>query len=168
MLTSVRASCSVPQKPFFMNVTILVEYKATQMSRSRGTQASRVKRPTKRSAPQMISVTPMKGAMSCGKGMPIFVKRPTPSVSGNRNFWMPSERKTHPTRMRISRTAFAARLVQITSVFEVMELPPLTRLRTHPTSSHIVEQGHEAKVHVQLLVPVQMDRMDVVTGVAHP
>src|SRR5882724_2250087 len=125
---------------------------------------------------------------------------------------MPSERKTHPTRMRISRTAFAARLVQITSVFEVMELPPLARLRTHPPSSHIVEQGHEAKVHMQLLmtvkqgqarivgdkvhfrfliaakhhdvfensrgglsrqtrqleaVPVQMDRMDVIAGIAH-
>jgi len=38
MLTSVRASCSVPQNPLFVNVTILVEYKATQMSMSRGTQ----------------------------------------------------------------------------------------------------------------------------------
>jgi len=28
MLTSVRASFSVPQNPFFMNVTIVVEYKA--------------------------------------------------------------------------------------------------------------------------------------------
>jgi hypothetical protein len=37
---------------------------------------------------------------------------------------MPSERKTHPTRMRMSKTAFAARFAQITSVFEVIELPP--------------------------------------------
>src|SRR6267378_3568504 len=76
-------ACSVPQSPFFMNVTILVENKATQMSMSRGTRARRVNRPAKRSAPQMISVTPMKGAMSCGKGMPIFAKRPTPNDSGN-------------------------------------------------------------------------------------
>ena len=55
--------------------------------------------------------------MTCGQGMPIFTKRPTPRESGNKNFCMPSERNTQPTRTRISKTAFAARSAQIVSVF---------------------------------------------------
>src|SRR5229473_6084844 len=125
---------------------------------------------------------------------------------------MPSDRKTHPTRMRMSRIAFFARFIQIASVSKVMEAPPRTRLGIHPASLQIVEQGHETKVHVKLLVtmkqgqarivgdevhfrflipsqhhdifensrgglssqtrqfeavPMQMDRMDVIAGIAH-
>jgi hypothetical protein len=36
MLTSVRAACGVPRNPLFANVTILVEYKATQNIDERG------------------------------------------------------------------------------------------------------------------------------------
>jgi|SRR5580658_1012061 hypothetical protein len=46
-----------------------------------------------------------------------FHKRPPPRESGKKNFCMSSERKTQPARMRISKTAFAARSPQIVSVF---------------------------------------------------
>ena len=61
---------------------------------------------------------------TCGHGMPIFTKRPTPKESGNRNFWMPSDRNTQPTRTRISKIACTARFAQITSVFNAIELSP--------------------------------------------
>src|SRR6267378_1562903 len=68
MLTSVRASCNVPQNPFFANVTILVEYKAPAISMSSGTVASRVTRPINNREPQTISIMPTNGAMACGQG----------------------------------------------------------------------------------------------------
>ncbi len=89
MLTSVRASCKVPQNPFLANPTILVEHKATAMSMRSGTVASRVRKPISNRVPHTISTTPTNGAMRCGHGMPIFTKRPTPKESGNKNFWMP-------------------------------------------------------------------------------
>jgi len=58
------------------------------------------------------------GAMNCGQGMPIFKNRPSPKESGNRNFWVPSERKTQPTRMRMSRMVLATRLAPVVSVFD--------------------------------------------------
>src|SRR2546425_334859 len=124
MLTSVRASCIVPQNPFLANVTILVEYKATAISTRSGTVASRVTRPINSRVPHTISTTPTNGAITCGHGMPIFTKRPTPKESGNRNFWMPSDRNTQPTRTRISKIAFATRFAQVTSVFNAIELSP--------------------------------------------
>src|SRR6266404_4127568 len=42
---------------------------------------------------------PTNGAMTLGQGILIFAKRPTPRESGNKNFCVPSERKTQPTRM---------------------------------------------------------------------
>src|SRR5436305_11039740 len=64
-----------------------------------------------------------------------------------------TRRELHPTRMRIRRTAFAARLVQITSVFEVMELPPLARLRTHPPSSHIGPRAKNGRLAPAICAP---------------
>src|SRR5208282_353230 len=78
MLTSVRASCKVPQNPFLVNPRILVEYKATAISMRSGTVASRVRKPINNRVPHTISTTPTNGAMTCGHGMPIFTKRPTP------------------------------------------------------------------------------------------
>src|SRR5882724_884275 len=75
---------------------------------------------------------------------------------------MPSDRKTQPTRMRMSRIAFAARFAQITSVFEVMELSPRAGCELIRTSSHIVEQSHEAKVHVKLLAAVKQRQARIV------
>jgi hypothetical protein len=66
--------------------------------------------------------TPTNGAMTCGEGMPIFTKRPTPRESGNKNFWMPSERKTQPTRIRMSKVAFAARSAQVPFALIVIAL----------------------------------------------
>jgi hypothetical protein len=73
------------------------------MSISRRMEASEINRPRRRRVPQAISTTPTKGAENCGQGIPIFAKRPVPKAAGKRNFWMPSERKTQPTRMRTSR-----------------------------------------------------------------
>src|ERR1700722_2289854 len=127
MLTSVRASCNVLQSPFFANVTILVEYKATQMSIKSGTDAKRVRNPTNSNVPHTISTTPTNVAITCGHGIPIFTKRPTPNESGNRNFCMPSERKTQPTRIRISKTALDARSAQVASVFSDIEFSSFLR-----------------------------------------
>ena len=41
MLTSMRASCNVSQNPLFVNVTIFVEYRATEISMSNGTVGCR-------------------------------------------------------------------------------------------------------------------------------
>lgn len=57
ILTSVRASCRVLQNPFLANVTILAEYRATAISMSSGTVASRVRRPISSRAPHTISTT---------------------------------------------------------------------------------------------------------------
>jgi hypothetical protein len=75
---------------------------STVQSMSSGTVARVVKRPTIRSVPHTISTTPTNGPENCGAGMPIFAKRPAPKEAGKRNFWIPSERKTQPTRMRTS------------------------------------------------------------------
>jgi len=61
ILTSVRASCSVPQKPFLANKRILVEYKATAISMRSGRVASRVRNPSKSRVPHTISTIPTKG-----------------------------------------------------------------------------------------------------------
>src|ERR1700674_4698181 len=71
--------------------------RATAISMRSGTVASRVTRPINSREPQTISTTPTNGAMTCGQGMPMFTKRPTPRESGNKNFCTPSERKTQPT-----------------------------------------------------------------------
>src|SRR5580658_2722439 len=138
MLTSVRASCKVPQNPFLANATILVEYKATTISMRSGTVASRVRKPINNRVPHTISTTPTNGAMMCGNGIPIFTKRPTPKESGNKNFWMPSDRKTHPTRIRINKTALGVRSAQADACSAGISclFLPLTRNRTTLPSSH--------------------------------
>jgi hypothetical protein len=49
--------------------------------------------------------------------MPIFTKRPPPRESAKKNFVCLRKGKTQPARMRISKTAFAARSPQIVAVF---------------------------------------------------
>jgi len=157
MLTSVRALCSVPHNPFFANVTILVEYMATAISMRSGTVADRVTTPINSRELQTISTTPTNGAMTCGEGMPIFTKRPTPRESGSKNFCMPSERKTQPTRTRISRSPSMCdppkmhlRSLSLLFPCETREVGNEINL-----GSNVVKQGHEAKVHVQLLMAVE-------------
>src|SRR5262245_35826781 len=57
--------------------TFVVEM-ATSMSIIMVTAAKRVSRPRRKRTPQTISHTPTKGAMTCGTGIPILAKRPTP------------------------------------------------------------------------------------------
>jgi len=59
--------------------------------------AKRVSSPRRKNTPHTTSQTPTNGAVTSGAGIPILVNRPTPRASGNRTFWMPSERKTAPT-----------------------------------------------------------------------
>jgi hypothetical protein len=53
------------------------------------------------------------GATNSGLGKPILAKRPAPTLSGRRNFWIPSERKTAPTIRRIRMTAAGAEVDRI-------------------------------------------------------
>jgi hypothetical protein len=84
--------------------------------------ANRATRPINSREPQTISTTPTNGAMTPGEGLPIFTKRPTPRESGNKNFCIPSERKTQPTRIRMSKIAFAARSAQVAFALTVIAL----------------------------------------------
>ena len=96
---SVRASCSMLQSPGFppvgaakrqypcpMRMGIFVERIATVMLAMSKSAAIRVQRPVRTSVPQTISMTPMKGPITSGAGMPIFANRPAPSAAGYRNF----------------------------------------------------------------------------------
>src|SRR3990172_4604106 len=94
---SVRASCAIAQKPLSIRIGIFVVEIATSILIMRGMAARCVNSPRSTSNPQTISTTPTKGAIISGAGIPILMNRPTPSESEKRNFWMPSERKTHPT-----------------------------------------------------------------------
>jgi hypothetical protein len=53
---------------------------ATSISMMRGRVATRVSSPRRIRAPQTISQTPTKGAMTAGAGIPILTKRPTPQL----------------------------------------------------------------------------------------
>src|ERR1039457_6690283 len=103
------------QKPLLSHQGILVVAMATLMSMISGIAANRVSNPSRRSAPKTISTTPTKGAITPGAGMPMLVKRPTPRASGKRNFCMPSERKTPPTRKRTRMTAHGASIFRSSS-----------------------------------------------------
>ncbi|MNX83386.1 hypothetical protein D3C86_1151480 [compost metagenome] len=100
---SVRDSCAMCQKPPSTQRGILVVMMATPMTASKGTAARRVRRPKQTRSPQVTSKQPTIGASSSGAGRPILAKRPTPSASGKRNFWIPSDRKTSPTMSRMRR-----------------------------------------------------------------
>lgn len=100
---SVRESCAIAQNPFSMSIGIFVVAMATSILMMRGMTASLVNIPMRTRQPQTISTTPTKGAIISGAGIPIFTNRPTPTESENRNFWIPSERKTHPTINRTRR-----------------------------------------------------------------
>src|SRR6266853_276793 len=79
---------------------------------------------------------------------------------------MPSERKTQPTRIRINKSAFAARFAQAASGFVIMKssLVESQRLREFlQIGSDVVEQRHEAEIHVQLLVTMEQ-REDGIVG----
>jgi hypothetical protein len=68
----------------------------------------------------MISATPTNGAMSNGKGMPIFKKRPTPSASGNK--FLNRLGKKNPTDQDANeQDRLCCAIRQARSVFGVME-----------------------------------------------
>ena len=70
---------------------------ATHMSIIRGIVAKRERNPMNRNKGNTISTTPINGAKKSGYGIPIFVNLPMPNCSGNRNFCIPSVKKTIPT-----------------------------------------------------------------------
>src|SRR5437763_321508 len=92
------------QIPCACSIGIFVVMIATAMSIRSGTAAHRVNSPTMSSAPHVTSTTPTNGARNSGAGSPICTNRPTPSVAGNRDFWIPSARNTAPTSSRIKTT----------------------------------------------------------------
>jgi hypothetical protein len=66
----------------------------------RGITANRVNKPINIRKPQIISNVPVKCAQKVGLLNPIFVNRPTPTSSGNKNFCSPSEKNINPTARR--------------------------------------------------------------------
>src|ERR1700686_1068317 len=73
---------------------------------------------------------------------------------------MPSERNTQPTRMRISTMAFAARSLQADD--ESFVMPRLSR-----SLSAVIEQRHETKVHVQLLMAMEQREAGIIRREIH-
>src|SRR5579872_298274 len=105
MQKSVRASCIVAQNPDLDSMETFVVAMATQISITNGIVANRVSNPTITIVPQTISTTPTNGPKNWGAGIPILANRPAPSAAGNRNFCIPSDRNTQPTRIRTKITA---------------------------------------------------------------
>jgi len=62
--------------------------------------ANRVSKPNKINTPQSISNVPTKLPKNSGQGNPIFSNRPAPRIAGNKNFCVPSDKKTTPTIKR--------------------------------------------------------------------
>jgi len=76
---------------------ILVVAIAVIMIMNRGIAAILTENPINMSVPHIISNEATKDARNSGFVKPIFSKRPAPTNSGKRNFWIPSERNTNPT-----------------------------------------------------------------------
>jgi hypothetical protein len=108
MAQSVRLSCNMDQNPSLASNSAFVLASATRIIVSNGMAASLVSNPDNISAPQIISKLPTKGPRKSGLGKPIFANRPVPSFSANKNFCMPSERKTAPTIRRMIMVVLAS------------------------------------------------------------
>lgn len=85
---------------------ILVVRMAVIMMTKSGMTANLIPSPIRTKKPQEISKDPTKGAVNSGNGMPMLSNLPEPTVSGKRNFWIPSEMKMAPTEHRINMIAF--------------------------------------------------------------
>ncbi len=103
MQKSVLDSCAIAQNPCENNSGTFVVKMAPEMITNKGRQASLLRMPANSSSPQTISKLPTSVAVNSGQGNPIFVKRPPPNVSANKNFWIPSDKKTSPTIHRIKK-----------------------------------------------------------------
>jgi hypothetical protein len=67
---------------------------------NRGIEAILTHKPINIKIPQTISKDATKDARNSGFANPIFSNRPAPTNSGNKNFWIPSERNINPTITR--------------------------------------------------------------------
>lgn len=94
---SVRYSWANDQKPLSIRIGYLVVMNATSIVIRIGIAANLVSKPKRISVPQIISKHPVNDAQNSGFAKPIFAKRPAPSIAGNKNFWIPSDKKTEPT-----------------------------------------------------------------------
>ena len=106
MEKSVRYSCAIDQKPFSIRTGYLVVINATIIINKRGTAANRVRKPIKIKLPHSISNEAVNCAQNSGFSKPIFANRPAPTISGNKNFCIPSNKKTAPTMKRIRMVVF--------------------------------------------------------------
>jgi hypothetical protein len=82
-------------------MVILVDNTATIIWMIKGIVIIRVNNPKIKRRPPTISRHPTKFAENSGKGIPIFVNRPTPWLAKT-NLIIPSQRNTPPTIKRIS------------------------------------------------------------------
>jgi len=108
-------------------------------------------RPTKRSEPQIISVTPTNGAISCGKECQSSQNVRFPALPGTEISECLREEKPNQPEC-VSAGSPSLRDLPRLRLCSRSWSYPLRLGCDHPTSSHVVEQGHEAKVHVKLLM----------------
>ena len=81
--------------------------------------ASLDSKPIKIKVPQIISNVAVKYAQNAGSLNPIFKNRPVPNNSGNKYFWIPSDRNISPTikRIIIARLSFTVLSMRVENVF---------------------------------------------------
>jgi hypothetical protein len=122
-----------------MNATTLVEYKATQMSMIRwhAGKASKETNQQQRAANDLGDSD--ERGLSCGKGMPIFVKRPTPSTFGEQKLLDAFGEKNPSDKNPDEQNRLLCAFYPACVVVRGHGLPPRAALEIHPTSSHIIE-----------------------------
>jgi hypothetical protein len=110
---STRASCTAAQRPWSSSIGILVAAIATEMSIRRGIVESRVNRPTMTRVENDLDDADERARRRPWIWYSNFYETPHAETSGNKNFWIPSDRKTQPTARRMRVVAFGAVEVRI-------------------------------------------------------
>src|SRR6266478_1216382 len=136
------------------------------MSIKSGIAASLVKKPTKIKLPHTISTMPTNGAITCGAGIPILMKRPTPSESETETSECPRTKRPILQGFVQARPLLQCELPRMCQCSEPCARLPaaiqLSRNRARRKSSDVVEKTHEPVIHVQLLVTVEQRQPGIV------
>ena len=99
----------------------MVVTNAVTIIMNNGIDAILVSNPSNTSVPHITSNVPVKYAQNPGFVKPILRNLPVPSSSGNKNFWIPSERKINPTTSLISIILLSLRVLKIKIVKRCFE-----------------------------------------------
>lgn len=121
MAKSVRYSCANAQKPFSIKSGHFVVINAVIIMIKGGIENNRINKPIRINKLHSISNAAVKYAQNSGWPKPIFENRPGPSNSGNKNFWIPSERKIKPTSALIIMVLLSSNVL-IISVLKFLDI----------------------------------------------